>query len=221
MKTSFAIAALVATTLGLGSVLPALAQDAPPAAAARQWQNGPGHMMPGRGMGPGRMGPGRGMGGIGGAPGMGPAGLLLLACSDRGAEALEIALVHVSYRLHLSADQQKLFDTFRAKALTTETNFADTCKAARPAATGDARPDLLARLKAGLAVDQARLTALSDVLPDFEALYTSLSDTQKAALVPHHKAFGPGGMGKGRWSHRGGMPRPPRDGGPVAAPTNS
>ena len=82
MKNSFAVAALVATTLGLGSVLPALAQDAAPT-AARQWQNGPRHMAPGRGMGPDR--------------GMGPAGLLMLACTDKGAEALEIALVRMSH----------------------------------------------------------------------------------------------------------------------------
>jgi LTXXQ motif family protein len=200
MKSSFAVTALVATTLGLGSVLPALAQDAAPA-TARQWQNGPRHMTPDRGMG--------------------PAGLLMLACTDKGAEMLEIALVRMSHRLDLSADQQKLFDTFRTKALTTETSFADTCKANRPDRSADAKPDMLARLKAGLAIDQARLTALNDVLPDFEALYASLTDKQKADLLPH-RGMGMGN-GMGRWGNHGGMGRggPDRNGGPPAPAQHS
>jgi len=198
MKSSFAIAALVAATLGLGSVLPALAQDAVPT-AARQGQNGPRHLAPDRGMG--------------------PAGLLMLACTDKGAEALEIGLVRMAHRLNLTADQQKLFETFRTKALTTETSFADTCKASRPAIADGTRPDLLARLKAHVAIDRARLTALTAVLPDFEALYASLSDQQKADLMPHH---GRGmGNGIGRWGNHDRMGGPDRYAPPAAAPQNS
>lgn len=189
MKSSHAVAALVATTLALGAALPALAQETGPAAMHR-WQNdGAPHMQP---MRPG----GRSM--------MGPAGLLMLACSDRGPEALELALVKMSYRLNLTTDQQPLFDAFRTKALTTETSFADTCKASRPDRAAG-RPDLLARLKSSLAMDQARLTALNDVLPDFEALYNSLSDQQKQSIRPHH-GFG---MGMNRWQGRG--PQGPMD----------
>jgi len=115
---SFAALALV-TTLAFGLALPAVAQEAAPT-AARQWQNGPRHFAPDRGAMPNR--------------GMAPGGLLMLACSDKGAEALEIGLVRMSYRLDLSADQQKLFDALRTKALTTQTSFADTCKASRPVA---------------------------------------------------------------------------------------
>ena len=228
MNKSFAIAALVAATLGLGAAAPALAQDAA-TTPVRQWQNnGPQGTMPDRNMGPGRYGrgsepgrygrgmaPGRGMG-------MGPGGMLMLACSERGAEKLEIALVRMSHRLDLSADQQKLFDTFRTNALTAETKFSDTCKAERTTATNGAQPDLLDRLKAGLALDQARLTALNGVLPDFETLYNSLTDTQKAALVPHHKRMGPG-MGNGRWGgpggNRGAAPRASQPDAPTSAPT--
>jgi hypothetical protein len=235
MNKSLAIAALVAATLGLGAAAPSFAQDAT-TTPARQWQDsGPQGATPDRNMGPGRYGrgsepgrygrgmaPGRGMG-MGMGMGMGPGGLLMLACSDRGAEALEIALVRMSHRLDLTADQQKLFDTFRTNALTAETKFTDACKAERPTATNGARPDLLDRLKAGLTLDQARLTALNGVLPDFEALYNSLSDTQKAALVPHQRHIGPGGMGNGRWGgpggNRGAAPRAPQPDAPTSAPT--
>ncbi|HZY49223.1 MAG TPA: Spy/CpxP family protein refolding chaperone [Devosia sp.] len=178
---SFAALALV-TTLAFGLALPAVAQDAAPT-ATRQWQNGPRHFAPDRGAMPNR--------------GMAPGGLLMLACSDKGAEALEIGLVRMSYRLDLSADQQKLFDALRTKALTTQTSFADTCKASRPVAASGTRPDALARMKAGIAIEQARLAALDQVLPDFEAFFNSLSDQQKANLLPHR--------GMGRMGQHGGM----------------
>jgi hypothetical protein len=215
MKTSLAIVALVATSIGLGTALPAFAQTAPaappaaPAAAAPADQDAP-HRMMHRGMGQHRMvGPNRGM-----ARGMGPAALFQLACSDKGSEALEIALVRMSHRLDLTADQQALFDTFRTKALTTETSFADSCKASRPDRTADAKPDALTRLKSRLTIEQARLAAMNEVLPDFEALFNSLSDKQKADLLPHRGW----GMGRG-WGHdRGGMNR---DATPPAPPQNS
>lgn len=213
MKSSHAIAALLATAMGLGAALPALGDD--PRSAAMYWNGGPGRMQ----MGPmGRnMGPGRGMMGpsamMGAGAMMGPAGLLGLACSQRGAEALEIALVRLSYRLDLTAQQQPLFDAFRAKALTTQTSFADACAAARPDRAAG-QPDFLARLKARLAIDEARLTALNAVLPDFEALYNSLSDAQRQLLMPG-RGFGMG-MGMGRWQ---GRDRGPAPGGMPSAPT--
>ena len=204
MKSVAALA--LVTTLAFGPALPAVAQDTAPT-PARQMQNGPHHFGPGRGMMPNR--------------GMGPGGVLMLACSDKGAEALEIALVRMDHRLELSTDQQKLFETFRTKALSTATSFADTCKASRPTADAGTKPDLLARMKASLAIEQARLTALSGVLPDFETFFNSLSDQQKANLLPHH---GGKGMGMGRWGQHGGVGRsadgaaPPASG---AAPQNS
>jgi hypothetical protein len=191
MKSSHAIAALVATILALGAALPALAADGTAPTAMHWWNHVPRHMQP---MGPGHdMGPGRGQ--------AGPMGLLRLACSDRGADRLEIALVRLSHRLNLTSGQQPLFDAFRTRALTTETSFADTCKASRPDRSAG-RPDPLARLKSSLALDAARLAALNDVLPDFEAFYNSLSDQQKQALLPHR------GMGMGRWHGHGRGPGP-------------
>ena len=202
MKTPFAVAALVVATISFGAALPALADDATPqpsAPAAAAQHMGPGH----------RMGP------MGGRGGMGQPGLLALACSDKGAGALDKMFDRTDKRLDLSADQQKLFDTFKTKALTAETSFADACQAAKPDRTADHKPDLVTRMKAGLAVDQARLTAMNDVLPDFEALYNSLSDQQKAHLLPRHFGMGKGGMGR---NHDG---RGPDRNGPPPAPTNS
>lgn len=198
MKSSLAIVALLATTIGLGTVLPALAQSTPtppaaPSATVPDGHNGM-HGLRKGGMGQRHMtAPGKGMG-----RGMGPTGLLMLACSDKGAEALEVGLVRMAHRLDLTADQQKLFDTFRTKALTTETSFADTCKASRPDTAADVKPDALTRLKTGIAVDQARLTAMTDVLPDFEALFNSLSDQQKANLLPNRGMGMGGGKGHGQ-----------------------
>ena len=205
MKTPLAIAALVVATVTV-SALPAFAQDAaanppPPAAPAAQHDNGHG---PGKGMGP----MGRGMRN-------GPFPMLALACSDKGPAALDKMFDRTDKRLDLSTDQQKLFEAFKAKALTAETDFSDACQAARPDRSAEKRPDLLTRMKAGLAIDQARLTAMNSVLPEFEAFYNSLTDQQKHDLLPRHGGMGPGG--------RGGMDRnggPDHDG-PPPAPQNS
>jgi hypothetical protein len=174
VKHAIALAALVATTIGFTTVLPAVAQDQPTQVANNSDREI--HRMVNRDGGMGRGG-----------------GVLGLVCSDRGAEALEIAFVHMSHNLDLTAEQTSLFDAFKTKALTTQTSFADACKAAMPDQSADAKPDLLLRLKTGIAVDEARLTALNAVLPDFEAFYASLTDAQKASLMPGADH----GMGRG------------------------
>lgn len=228
MKSPLALAALVAA---VGLAGPALAQDTtssqPPATitgpngtialSAPDDQNGPadpnapddrngpnGHRWFGMGMGPGMMGPGRHMLFDRNGDNNHGAGLLNLVCSDRGAERLDVAFVHLSYRLDLTADQQTLFDALRTTALTAQTTFADACKSARPAAGDKQAPDMIASLKAQVAIDQARVTALNDVLPDLQAFFDSLTDAQKARLQPHHA--GPGGKA-GDIMKRGGMSR--------------
>ena len=203
MKTPLAIAALVVATITV-SAIPSFAQDAganppPPSTPAATHDQGPG-----KGMGP----MGRGMRN-------GPFPMLALACSDKGPAALDKMFDRTDKRLDLSTDQQKLFEAFKAKALTAETDFSDACQASRPDRSAEKRPDLLERLKSGLAVDQARLTAMNSALPEFEAFYNSLTDTQKADLLPRHGGMGPGG--RGGMDHNGG----PGHDGPPPAPTNS
>ena len=164
MKHPLALAALVVTTVGL-TALPVVAQDQTTPVAKRSDREV--HRTINRDMGPGR-----------------GAGILGLVCSDRGAEALEIAFVRWSHSLELTTEQQPLFDALKTKALTTQTGFADECQAAMPDRTADAKPDLLDSLKARLAVEEAKLTAMNEILPDFEAFYGSLTDEQKASLMP-------------------------------------
>jgi hypothetical protein len=176
MKHSVALAALVATSMSV-ITLPALAQDT--TAPAVQKADRQIHRMVNREAGPGR------------------GEVLNLICSDRGAEALEIAFVRWSHALDLTAEQQPLFDALKTKALTTQTSFADDCQAAMPDRTADAKPDLLDGLKARLAIEEAKLTAMNEILPDFEKFYSSLTDEQKADLMP--RGFGQHGdrMGRG------------------------
>jgi hypothetical protein len=199
VKHSVTLAALVAASLSLVA-LPSLAQDT---TAAVQKADRQIHRMVNRDAGPGR----------------GAGGILGLVCSDNGAEALEIAFVRWSHALELTAEQQPLFDALKAKALTSQTSFADQCQAARPDRSADAKPDLLEGLKARLAIEEARLTAMNALLPDFEAFYGSLTDAQKAKLMPRLDRQGNGHgdrMGRGGGQDRGGpgrmlrMPAPGR-----------
>lgn len=197
--TASASAALVAATLGLAAMTPAaFAQDQRP-------QAGPGEirheMFRRHHGGEHRFGPqlhvqrgGRGAGG----------GLLALACSERGADRLEHMLLSLSQRLDPTAEQQQLFDDFRAAALTAQTSFADSCAELRPD-DGDAAAatDLVERLRQRIAVDDARLTAMNEVLPALEALYAGLTDEQKALLEPGHGKRG------GRHGMRTEPPAPP------------
>lgn len=163
MKHAIALAALVVTSVGL-TALPSVAQDQTTPVAKKSDREVHRTIIRDGGMG-------------------GP-GILGLVCSPDGAEGLEVAFVRLSHRLDLTDEQKALFDTFKANALTTQTSFADDCEAALPDRTADTRPDLLERLKSGLAVQEARLTAMNAILPDFEAFYGSLTDAQKADLMP-------------------------------------
>ena len=60
-----------------------------------------------------------------------------------------------------------------------------TC--APKAAERTERPDLLDRMEGRLKLDEARLAAMSTVFPEFKAFYSSLTDQQKADLVPFHQ----------------------------------
>ncbi len=125
------------------------------------------------------------------------AGFPMLVCAPNAAERMEVGLVRLQYRLTDLTDEQKtLYDTFKTTALTTQTKLSDACAAALPAQQADAKPDPVERMKTGIAVQTARLDAMNAVLPDFEAFYNSLTDTQKAALHPKD-----GGGRHGGWGH--------------------
>lgn len=167
--TSASIAVLVAATIALGAAAPALAQG--PGFHGQRGElafrmDRDGHRMFARGQ---MRGEARG-------------GILGLVCAERGADRLEHMLLSISQRAAPTGDQVALYDAFKDAAMSAQTDFAAACQAARPAdATAPANP--VERMKTRLAVEEARLAAMSDVLPTFEAFYDSLSDEQQQAFA--------------------------------------
>lgn len=114
-------------------------------------------------------------------------------CAPKAAERMERRFDRLAQRLKLTDEQQQHYDAFMTSALTAQTQFADKCDELRPAAAAGVkpaqRPDLLERMETRLKLDEARLTAMNAVLPDFRAFYSSLSDQQKADLFPAGRGF--------------------------------
>ena len=125
-------------------------------------------------------------------------------CSPRAADRMEHRFDKLADRLKLTDEQKKLYDAFMTSALTAQTDFADKCADIAPTRAErqdrKERPDLLARMEARLKLDEARLTAMNAVYPDFKAFYASLSEQQQADLFP------------GKAGHRHGMKHTGLDG---------
>lgn len=128
------------------------------------------------------------------------------SCDHRAADRMERRLDRLSGNLKLTDEQLKLFEDFRTTALTAQTDFADQCDTIRPAATAskNQRPDLIQRLEQRLKLDEARLAAMTELLPQFKAFYESLTPEQQAAFAPrggrmmhhhHHMPHHPGQNG--------------------------
>jgi hypothetical protein len=164
----------LAAVMGLTALAPAYAQSAPatPDAPAVTQPDDKGGMRPGKGDRPGEHKRGE-RGGIAG-----------LICSTDGAAQLETRLADIAAKLALTAEQQPLFDAYRTAALTAQTSFAEACATLQPAAAPTTPPDAVTTLKDRQAHETAELDALNAVLPSFEALYHSLTDAQKAELIP-------------------------------------
>lgn len=199
MKTlsTAAVVALMTASLGLGAAAPTLAQQAP---AAEEAQPGTGTPAQDRGLRAG----GQGMRHGGGADLLG---------LERGAEAIEIAIVRISHAIELTDEQKALLDTLKTDALAAAAGFESATEGLRPATPGtgnpEDRPDISTRFNNRIAMSEARLAAMQAVQPAFTAFFDSLSDEQKAALVPeqHERQAGAGNhMGqKGDGQRQGGM----------------
>jgi hypothetical protein len=208
--TTTAIVALMTATIGLSAIAPTFAQDAAPTQV--QAENGPGFHLRRDNQGPGPMGGQRGGGDF-----------LNFA---RGAEGIEIALVHLSHRIEMTAEQQALFDTLKTTALSAAADFAAATEGLRPqgappVATPPAEgetavataPDLSERLENRIAIETAHLAALEAVQPAAAAFFDSLTDEQKAQLTPQRPdRDGMPGFGKGGPRHHQGQ----QQGGPAA-----
>jgi hypothetical protein len=176
--TSKTVVAIIAATMGLAALTPAANAAGPD----RGWGE---HRGDGRNVQIHR----EGRDGRNGGPRMmmaGRGGVLGLACGPNAAERMEHALVALKYRTNPTGDQVALFDTLHQAALDAQKEFATTCEATRPA-RGEARnpetrPNLLEAMQMRLKIDEARVAALGDVLPQFEAFFNSLTPEQQAAL---------------------------------------
>ena len=208
--TTATLAALLLGSAGVSGLVPAYADAAAaPAVAAPATPAPPADAMAATDQQPGRPGMGSHMrgGDMGmGRPGAMRGGLLSIACGDRGAEALEIAFIHVQYEVKPTAEQQPLFDALKTTALADQKNFSDACQAAMGAG-GTASATILDRFQNRLAIETAKVTALNDVMPKLKAFYDSLTDAQKQQLQP--RRWGGPRMGEmggpGRWAPPGMM----------------
>ena len=185
--------AVVATAIGLSAVAPAMAQPAPqvPDAATTQEDGGPGNQA----FRPQGGGPRQHGGGAGG-----------FFDFSRGGEGIEIALVRLSHRLDLTTEQQALFDTLKTSALTAAEDFATATEGLRPTPPAEGErpvmPDVAQRLDTRIAVEKAHVAALEAVQPSVAAFFGSLTDEQKAELMPAQGEHGPRGQ-HGRQGPRG------------------
>lgn len=196
--SSKAIVAVMTAALGLGAIAPAMAQPAPPApdTAVAQPDSGP--------AGPGGRPDGRGPGHRGG-PGAG--GFLDFT---GGSEAIEIALVRLSHRIDLTDAQTGLLDTLKTSALSAADDFETATADLRPTPPVEGETPVMKtvpeRLADRIAVEKAQLAALEAVQPSVVAFFDSLTDEQKAELMPQPGEHGPGGMRGHGDEHKG--PRP-------------
>jgi hypothetical protein len=190
LKTT-AIVALMTAAVGLSAIAPTTAQETPAAPAAQQAPDaGPGANGPMGNFRQHNQGPRQG----------GGAGFLNF---ERGTEGVEIALVRLSHAIEMTADQQALFDTLKTDAMAAADTFSKAVEGLRPAAPAAGataeRPSITERLDTRIALETAQLDALKAVQPAAKAFFDSLTDAQKAELMPARPDRGnmQGKMGQG------------------------
>lgn len=186
-----AIIAIMAGVMGLGAVAPAMAQpapQAPDAAIAQDADGAAGHALRPHGQGP--------RGGFGG-----------LFDFARGGEGIEVALVRLSHRIDLTDEQQTLLETLKTSALAAAQDFATATDGLRPTppAEGETRaiPSISERLENRIALEKAQLAALEAVQPAAAAFFDSLTDAQKAQLMPQRGEHDGGPRGGHQQGPRG------------------
>ena len=123
-------------------------------------------------------------GGPGGGAG-GGAGPISFACGEKGAERIENGLTRMSERLDLNVEQTASFDALKTSVLSAQASFSDVCADFKPADRAAAEDtDLIDRLNSRQAMMSAQLSAMSEVMPEFEAFFDSLTDEQKSQMRP-------------------------------------
>lgn len=186
------ILAMMTATLGLTAIAPAMAQPSAPSAETQSADTA----RPGpKSFRAGHDGPRRG-------DGMG--GLLNF---ERGAEAIDIAVVRLTHRLDLNDEQKNLLDTLRTDALAASEELTAATEGLRPTppaeAEAPAAPDFSQSLANRIAFDSARLDALKSIQPAATAFLDSLTEAQKAELMPDRGDHGDRGDRDNRGGPRG------------------
>jgi hypothetical protein len=216
-----AVVAIVAASLGLATLTPAAFAAGPDDGRQMHRFGGGADMDKGKGWRQGRdntgdhaRGQGRDrnraegrhqgrMGQQGGRGGM----MFGFGCGPNAAERIEHALVSLTYRIDPTDAQAGLVEDLKTTALDAQTQYAAVCEAVMPQRGADAsapQSNILEMMQSRLQLEQARVTALGDILPKFEALYDTLSDEQKASLQPR----GMRGKGRGMGAGPGAAPAP-------------
>lgn len=178
-----AIVAVMATAIGLGAIAPVMAQSTPtaPDTAVTQDVNGPAHGARPHGDGP------RQRGGFGGFFDFG-----------RGGEGIEVALVQLSHRIELTAEQTTLLEALKTSALAAADDFATATEGLRPTRPAEGEkpvmPSVSEMLGNRIAIETAHVAALEAVQPAVVAFFDSLTDEQKAELAPQPGEHGPRGQ---------------------------
>lgn len=211
MKTisTTAIVALMTVSVGLAAAAPAMAQQAQPRFHQQMQHPGDGANRPGN-----NQRPGRDAAGLGG-----------LLSFGRDSERLEVALVRLAHRIDLTDAQKTLLESFKTAALAAQADFTKVVDAGRPEAPAAGapraqRPDIVARLDQRIALETAHVAALTAVQPSFQAFITSLTDEQKAQLMPQHNQRNgwQGEHGKGPMGQHGKRPMQGQITGPGTPP---
>jgi hypothetical protein len=117
-------------------------------------------------------------------------GLERLLDFGRSAEALEIAFVRLAYAIDMTPEQQALFEALRDDALAAQETFAATALDLRPDTSGEPA-DLSELFDNRIALGTARIEAMTAVQPAFEAFFDTLTDEQKADLMPRRAVRAP------------------------------
>lgn len=173
-----ALATLTILGAGFGAMAPAMAEDSGPAMPLHMQQEdgSANHFNNHR---PRQFGHGRG--GV----------LAQMVNFGRDGENIEIAIVRLTHRIDLTSPQQALLDSFKTTALAAQADYAKAIETIRPNPATDkaARPnpaEMGTRLDQRIAMEQAHVKAMTAIQPAFEAFFASLTDTQKANLMPRH-----------------------------------
>lgn len=207
--TKTAIVALMTAAIGFTAIAPSFAQDASPAPTQEQAfrQGGPGLHLRHDDNGPGR------------------GGFLDFFGRGDSTEAVEIALVRLSHAIDMTAEQKALFETLKTDALAAAETFSTAVEGLRPTPPAEGqtaeRPELSEMLTNRIAFETAHLAALEAVQPALTAFFDSLTDEQKADLMPQRPDRN-GGPGQHQGQHhQGNGPKGAPGQPPLEAPANS